>query len=124
MQEVEDNYIKYTRGIILTKYAVKDEDVYQTGFATEGKEFNYQLNQLRYLLDSEDEYMVIDNLYFTATGYVTSEGMGQYTDMDKINMGHISNTSISEILAKYGTPIFRSPKITLDTYKPKQKVIS
>lgn len=121
-QEVVDNYLKYSRGITLTKYAVKDEDIYQTGFANQGKDFNYQLDQLRYILNDQDDYWVLDNLYFTANGYITSEGMGQYTDMDRINMGHISNTSISEVLAKYGTPNFGAPKIVLNNDEPKKKV--
>ncbi len=119
-QEVRDNYQKYAKGIKITEKDVEDKDIYKTGFATIGKEFNYKLDQLRYCKDGE-YYMVIDNMYITATGFITSEGMGQYSDMDRINMGHLSNTTISEILATYGTSVMHAPKIVLENDAPKKR---
>ena len=112
-QEIKDKYQKYTKGIKITEKDVEDKDIYKTGFSSIGKDFNYKLGELRYCQDGED-YMVIDNIYITATGFITSEGMGQYLDMDKINMGNLSNTTLSGILAKYGTPVMRAVKIVLD----------
>ncbi|MBQ6282954.1 MAG: radical SAM protein [Bacilli bacterium] len=116
-KEVRDNYKKYARGIKITEKDVDDEDIYKTGFATIGKDFNYKLDQLRYCKDGE-YYMVIDNMYITSTGFITSEGMGQYSDMDRINMGHLSNTTLSEILATYGTPVMNAPRIVLEKNGP------
>lgn len=112
-QEVRDNYQKYAKGIKITEKDIDDKDIYKTGFATIGNDFNYKLDQLGYCKDGE-YYMVIDNMYITATGFITSEGMGQYSDMDRINMGHLSNTTLSEILATYGTPVMNAPKIVLE----------
>ena len=116
-KEVMDNYKKYARGIKITEKDVDDEDIYKTGFATIGKDFNYKLDQLRYCKFG-DYYMVIDNMYITATGFITNEGMGQYSDMDRINMGHLSNTTLSEILATYGTPVMNAPRIVLEKNGP------
>lgn len=109
-QEVRDSYHKYARGIRFTENVIEDEKIYKTGFATMGKEFDYKLDQLRYCKEG-DAYIIFDNIYITATGYATSEGMGQYSDMDQINMGHITNTSLEQMLSLYGTPIFNTPAI-------------
>ena len=119
-QEIRDNYQKYTKGIKITETNIEEKDIYKTGFSTIGKDFDYKLDQLRYCKDGE-YYMVLDNMYITATGFVTSEGMGQYSDMDKINMGHLSNITISEILATYGTPVMNSPRIVLEEDLPKKR---
>lgn len=117
-QKVRDNYQKYAKDIKITETDVKDEDIYKTGFSTIGKEFDYKLDQLRYYNEGE-YYIVFDNIYITATGFITSEGMGQYSDMDKINMGKLSNTTLSQVLATYGTPVMGTPRIVLegDTFK-------
>lgn len=112
-QEVRENYQKYAKGINITEINIDDERIYKTGFATIGKDFNYKLDQLRYFKEGE-YYMVIDNIYVTSKGFITSEGMGQYSDMDRINMGHIADTTVSEILATYGTPVMNTQKIELE----------
>lgn len=99
--------------LITLETDVEDDDIYKTGFSTIGKEFDYKLDQLRYCKDGE-YYTVFDNIYITATGFITSEGMGQYSDMDKINMGNLSNTTLSQILATYGTPVMGAPRIVLE----------
>lgn len=38
--------------------------------------------------------------------------MGQYTDMDKINMGSVYETSVKDILINFGNPIFDTTPIT------------
>lgn len=118
-QEVKNNYHKYARGIRITEKDIEEKDIYKTGFATIGKEFDYKLDRLRYCKDG-DAYMVFDNIYITATGFVTSEGMGQYSDMDQINIGHISNTPLEKMLAQYGTPVCNTPKIIYEESKKKR----
>lgn len=112
-QEIRDNYQKYAKGLKITEISIKDEDIYKTGFSKIGKEFDYKLDQIKYY-KTGDCYMVFDNIYITATGYITSEGMGQYSDMDRINMGELSNITLSKVLATYGTPVLNSPKIVLE----------
>ena len=109
-QEVKDSYKKMCKGARITEYAVDDKDIYKTGFANTGKNFDYKLDQINYFKDG-DFYFVIGNIYITATGYMTSEGMGEYNDMDRLNMGHISDTTLQEALSKYGNPVFNTPKI-------------
>ena len=121
-QEVKDNYYKYSRGIRFTEHDIEEKDIYKTGFSTIGKDFDYKLDQLRYCKEG-DLYFVIDNIYITAKGYMTSEGMGQYTDMDRINMGHISDTTLQEALSKYGKPVFNAPKIVYPSAEEKGKLI-
>ena len=123
-QEVKDNYKKMCKGARITEYAVDDKDIYKTGFANTGKNFDYKLDQINYCKDG-DFYFVIGNIYITATGYMTSEGMGEYNDMDRLNMGHISDTTLQEALSKYGNPVFNTPKIDyneLDERSKKKRV--
>ncbi len=119
-QEIKDSYHMYSRGIRITEKDIEEKDIYKTGFAIVGKDFNYQLGQLRYCKEGE-AYFVIDNIYITATGYATSEGMGQYSDMDQINMGHISDITLEKMLSEYGTPIFNTPKIIYEDVKIKKR---
>ena len=46
--EVESNYHKYSKGLEITNHKVKDKDIYKTGFATFGKDFEYKLGECRY----------------------------------------------------------------------------
>lgn len=116
--DVKNKYYKYAKGIEFTEFTVDDKEIYKTGFSTIGKEFEYKLNDVKYGSEGID-YYIFDYLYITANGFVTSEGMGKYSDMDNINMGHISETSIEEILVKYGTPIFGTPRISYSNSKKK-----
>lgn len=109
--EVEKKYMEHGKGLKITKFAVKDEDIYKTGFSTVGKSFEYELPPLRYTKEC-DSYFVLDNIYVTSTGYFTSEGNGQYIDMDALNMGFVLETSVRDILVDYGKPIFSTPPIT------------
>lgn len=104
-EEVKKAYYQYAKGLKITEAAVPEDEVYKTGFADFGKDFEYKLVAPRYYKYKKD-YWIMDTFYVTATGYLTTEGMGQYTDMDKINMGHISEVDIRNILIKYGEPVF------------------
>ena len=110
--EVRENYYKYCKGIELVDKDTEDKNLFKTGFSEIGNEFNYELKPLRYFQQKED-YFIIDYIYITANGYITSEGNGQYEDMDRINMGHIFNTSLTEIMATYGMPKGGATKIEL-----------
>ncbi len=109
-KEVRDNYNKYCKGIVLVDKDTEDSRLFKTGFSKIGNEFNYELKPLRYF-EENDYYFVVDNIYITANGYITSEGNGQYEDMDRINMGHISDTSLTKLLATYGVPKANATKI-------------
>lgn len=112
---IENEYLKYSKGLNITKtQSFEEKDIYKTGFATIGKDFNYKLETLRYS-EENGSYFILDHIYLTATGYLTSEGMGQYTDMDKINMGSVYETSITDILINFGKPIFKTAPITSTT---------
>ncbi len=109
---VENEYLEYSKGLEITKTKpFEEKNIYKTGLATVGKDFNYELATLHYC-ENHDSYFILDHIYLTATGYLTSEGMGQYTDMDKINMGSVFDTSIKDILINFGEPIFNTAQIT------------
>lgn len=109
--EVERKYMEHGKGLKLTKFAVKEEDVKKIGFSTTEKPFEYELPLLRYG-KYHDAYLVLDNIYLTAKGYLTSEGNGQYIDMDYKNLGYVSEVSVRDVLANYGKDIFDTPPIT------------
>lgn len=109
--EVEKKYMEHGKGLKITKFAVKEEDIYKTGFSAIGKSFEYKLPSLKYTKES-DAYFVLNNIYLTAKGYLTSEGNGQYIDMDTINIGHVSEITIRDALVNYGEAIFDAPPIT------------
>ncbi len=101
---VKENYKKYAKGLIISEHDLEDERILKTGLSNFGKEFRYKLNPVVYSLANND-YWIISPIYITATGFITSEGDGAYSDMDKINMGNISNINIEEILYRYGEPV-------------------
>ncbi len=112
--EVAEAYRLSASHLKITENALSEDDVYKTGFADFGREFNYKLKKLRYCKEKKS-YWIIDTLYVTANGYLTSQGDGQYSDMDKINMGHILDINYRDMLIKYGTPVFNTTPITEDT---------
>lgn len=117
--KIEELYLQESKGLKITSTPhLKEEKIYKTGNASIGKDFTYQLDQLRYYKEN-NIYVVFDLLYITTPGYITTEGMGTYQDMDQINMGHVSNTTIPEILADYGTPIFKTKKLTREDLNKK-----
>lgn len=111
-QDVEKEYLKHAKGINFTKFCVNDKYIYKTGFATFGKEFDYKLKPVKFSNEGKDCY-IASFLYVTSMGYLTSEGNGKYSDMDNINMGHISEITYEEILEKYGIPLFASKTLSL-----------
>lgn len=119
--EIKKQYYEYAKGLEITEYSTKDEKIYKTGFSTIGQEFTYQLEKLDYYKERQ-YYTILNNIYITANGYLTSEGMGQYSDMDNINMGHVSDTTIREILYKYGTPVFNTESISFSPKLLKKKI--
>lgn len=115
--KIEELYLQESQGLKITSTPyLEQEKIYKTGNATFGRDFDYQLDQLRYY-EEKESYVVFDLLYLTASGYITTEGMGTYQDMDQINTGHVSNVTIPEILVDYGTPIFKTKKLTRDDIK-------
>lgn len=110
-EDVKKAYFQAATGLRITESSVPEDEVYKTGFADFGKDFEYKLVAPRYYKEKRG-YWIMDVIYVTATGFLTTEGMGQYTDMDKINMGHISETNIRNILIKYGEPVFDTKPIS------------
>lgn len=110
-RDVKLQYFRNAKGLhfdVTTK--MEEQEIYKTGYATVGKNFNYRLNPIRYYQES-DYYVVQDLLYITANGNVTSEGMGSYIDMDKHNLGNVNDVTIKDILISFGYPTYGSKEI-------------
>lgn len=111
-KDVKFAYVKNARGLkfnIISKMA--EDEIYKTGNATVGKEFKYRLNPISYY--QEANYYIIPNaLYITVDGNITSEVIGQFSDIDKTNLGHISKVTIKDILTNYGNPLMGTKPIT------------
>ena len=119
-EEVKEQYYKYSRGLNITEYAVSDEKIYKTGLSNIGKKYNYSLDNLKYF-DYGDQYYIFGTVYMTARGFITSESIGQYSDMDRINMGHISSMSLKEMIEEYGLCMGNDYKIISGPVKKRRK---
>jgi len=116
-RDIKLQYFKNAKGLQFDVTTTMEQaEIYKTGYANVGKKFNYQLQPVRYYQES-DYYVVPDLLYITANGDVTSEGMGQYTDMDIHNFGNVEDITIKDILINYGYPTYGSKEIISDSNK-------
>lgn len=66
-----------------------------------GKDFKYTCDPMRYFIKDSIIY-TIDEFYICSNGNITTNGMGSYKDMDKINFGNVETTNIFEIIKKNG----------------------
>ena len=110
--DIKNNYLKYNDNFIINEFAIEEDEVYQTGLSTYGKEFTYRLKDINYSSKDNETYTIQGELYLTSTGYLTSEGSGEYNDMDIINLGHINNIKFKDVLTKYGKPLFGTKEIS------------
>lgn len=120
-RDIKLQYFNNARGLKFdVTTTMENDEIYKTGYSTIGKKFSYQLQPIRYYQES-DYYVVPDLLYITAYGDVTSEGMGQYSDMDIHNFGNVSNVSIKDILIKFGYPTYGTNEIPTASKKLQKK---
>lgn len=90
-------YQKACQNIILDSQFTSDHKVLKTGLSTIGEEFIYHLDQISFLVNRND-INVSNSFYLTATGYLTTNGDGQYKDMDLNNLGHIQEIDLIKII--------------------------
>ena len=112
-KEVRDNYEKYAKGIELTDNNMADKKIIRTGNASFGEEFEYTLAPIMYT-HNNGFCNLLDFIYVTANGLITSESKGEYIDMDIINMGSVFETNIEEIVSEYASPIFENERINFE----------
>lgn len=106
-EEVRDDYKRYLDpDVKITDYAVRDESLLKTGFSQIGKQFDYSKQKISYY-QRDNSLNVLEMPYITVKGYIAPSGDGSYDDIDKSNMGHISETSFEEALYKYGEEVFK-----------------
>jgi len=78
---------------------VLDDELLLTGRAENqffGRMFTYSLNDLN--IKKLDQITTYDNnFYLTATGFITTNGNGTFTDMDNINLGRIEDFSFETL---------------------------
>ena len=103
-------YKEYGSKLNFLKYTIDDYDIYKTGYSNIGDEYNYSLRELRYYKEP-GAYFIVDYLYLCANGLLTSNGMGMYQDMDRINYGFIQDISIENLMCEEGKPIYGRDKI-------------
>lgn len=96
--DVKSQYYQNAKGIVITEHDLEDDKILKTGNANFGKEYNYRLEPIIYANGN----WIVTELYITAKGYITTPGDGTYSDMDKINIGHINNLNIEKMLSEYG----------------------
>ena len=104
-EEVRAAYQRDAKGLTITDWKPKPEDIYKTGFASDspvGKEFTYELDPLRYMNEGNDERFILDTIYMTVNGHWTTEGMGSYVNMDINNCGHVNDITIKDLIDRLG----------------------
>ena len=120
-QQVKDLYKENAKKLKITEYSVRDEKIIRTGNAIIGEDYSYEVEPIKYYKEGND-YSILGQIYITANGYVTSNSMGQYIDMDNSNFGHISDISFANILVNYGVTNSNSQKKEIEE-KVKVKTI-
>ena len=73
------------------------KNLIKTGFSECGTEFIYKTSLPKYEYEN-DIYTILDGIYITSNGNITTDGDGMYEDMDKNNLGNLKEKSLEDIL--------------------------
>lgn len=103
-EDIKKMYKTHAKGLRTSDYAVKDEDVVRTGFATFGKEFIPE--DYLYHKKQDDYKIIFENVYMTAKGDITFGGEGSYEYIDNHIVGRVDQVSIFDSIEAYGKEIF------------------
>ncbi len=79
---------------------ILDDQLILTGRAKDymfGRYFDYKLPKL-IIQSNEFGHLFSNSFYLTATGYITTEGDGEYQDMDKINLGRVEEFTFAGLI--------------------------
>lgn len=69
----------------------------KTGLAKTGKPYTYEVDPIKFLINN-NTINVYNAFYLTATGFLTTNGDGEYIDMDINNLGHIKQTDLIDLI--------------------------
>lgn len=91
-QQCQYKYPQITSAVTGT-IAILDDQLLLTGRAKKymfGRYFEYKLRNLD-IKSNKYGHLFSNSFYLTSTGYMTTEGDGEYQDMDKINLGRVED---------------------------------
>jgi len=112
-------YEKACQNIILNSDFMIDDKILKTGLSKTGEEFIYQLDPICFLINKND-INVLNSFYLTATGFLTTNGDGQYLDMDLNNLGHIKDIDLIKIIMDEVEERINKSKMNQEQIKPKK----
>lgn len=96
-EEQISSYQSACKDIFLDWKDSNDEDILKTGLAKTGKPYTYEVDPIKFLI-SNNTINVYNAFYLTATGFLTTNGDGEYIDMDINNLGHIKQTDLIDLI--------------------------
>jgi organic radical activating enzyme len=98
-------YNTYAKGLNITDYAVKDENIMQIGLSTFGKAF--ENGKCLYHEECVDHKTIFENVYMTAKGDIIFGGDGSYEYMDDNVIGRVEEVSIFDSIDVHGRKAFQ-----------------
>ena len=115
--EVIEIYHREGKGIRFTETGEKKEQyINQAGYSNNGKEIDY-LESVVIMPDGKNSLLISGTIYVTATGHYAVGGDGEYTKMDEINCGHITDVTIHNVIANFGSTKDEKLKTILESWK-------
>ena len=100
-KEIKERYRNYSEFFEVDDYEIDDNTILKTGNSDIGVDYSYKVDPI-FFTYTEDELCIYNYLYLSANGNFSTNGMGSYEDMDKLNLGNIKNNSLIDIVNKYG----------------------
>lgn len=104
-ENIRELYAKSARGLEITNYTVRDEDIKKIGLSTFGKE----LENGKLLYTEEDVRLrtIFQMLYITAKGDIIFGGDGSYEYIDAHVLGKLNESSIFDLTEIHGEDVFK-----------------
>lgn len=101
---------KYQEKYPKFQYDFKGLDhIWKTGRAEHGEYFEYKIIPM-YVQIIMGYLWVMNDLYVTAKGNYETMGDGMYSDMDRIKMGSVFDSSVIDLLSRFGKLTYGSEK--------------
>ncbi len=101
-EATKNKYKENAKGLQINESGLL-EKLIKTGLSKYGDNFIYTSPTPKYDYEN-DVYNILDGLYITSTGNITTEGDGMYEDMDNNNLGNLKEKNLEDIL-KYQAKI-------------------
>ena len=102
---IREMYNTYAKGLEITDYAVKDENIMRIGLSTLGKDF--ENGECLYHEERVDYKTIFEDVYMTAKGDIIFGGDGSYEYIDDNAIGKIDEISIFDSIETHGRKAFQ-----------------